>query len=497
MGEAGTMTTIETQLGAIRGRDTDVPGGGSVTEFRGIRYAEAPVGEMRFRPPVRTGPWEGTLEATSFGGRSLQAPQPEIMGGPGPGEPVEDCLFLNVTTPAADDARRPVLCWIHGGAFTIGSGNDYPAAALAGRNDLVVVTVNYRLGLLGFLDLSDLDDSYAGSGNNGIADQVAALEWIRDNIADYGGDPGNVTIAGESAGAMSVMALLASPAADGLYAKAMANSAGGFRARGDDDRLETVGAALPGDGAVLSRLLDASGDQLLVAQAALGLGIGPSVDGVVLTRTQEEAVADRSRAGVPLLIGSNADEGTLFYGVAGMDADVFEYMTSFLHGPVTKGGDVEAYRRALADAYPDEDGVATNLRIWNQFFRRPAVESAEVATAAGAGGWLYRFDLPSTAFGGALKACHAGEIAFTFDWFAGDGDMPGWTFHDRTDATRSLAQRWSATVAAFCRTGDPNGAGLPEWPRYSSDDRSVLVLDEPVRIEVDPDETDRKLWNEL
>ena len=491
------MVTIDTQLGTIRGRQTPVPGGdGTVLEFRGIRYAEPPVGERRFRPPVRTGAWDGELDATRYGNRSVQSPQPALMGGPGPGQPDEDCLFLNVTTPAADGAGRPVLCWIHGGAFTIGSGNDYPATALAGRNDLVVVTVNYRLGLLGFLDVSGADGSYAGSGNNGIADQIAALEWIRDHIADFGGDPGNVTIAGESAGAISVMALLASPAADGLYAKAMANSTGGFRGQGAD-HLGTLETVLAGEGTVLDRLLGASTDELLAAQVSLGLGISPTVDGHVLTRTQDEAVANRSAAGVPLVIGSNADEGTLFHGVAGFDADVFELLTSFLHDPVVKGGSTDRYAELLADTYPDDGSVERNLRIWNHFFRRPAVECAQVATDAGAGGWLYRFDLESTVFGGALKACHAGEIAFTFDWFAGDGDMPGWTFHARTDATQDLARRWSATVAAFCRTGEPNGAGLPEWPRYSGDDRSVLILADPPRIDLDPDETERKLWAEL
>ena len=490
------MVTIETQLGSIRGARPTAPDGGEVLEFRGVRYAEAPVGDLRFRPPVRTAGWSGTLDATRYGHRSVQTPPPAVLGGSGPGTPDEDCLVLNITTPAADDGARPVLCWIHGGAFTIGSGNDYPAAALAAANDLVVVTVNYRLGLLGFLDLGVLDASYAGSANNGIADQIAALEWIRDNIADFGGDPGNVTIAGESAGAISVMSLLASPAADGLYAKAVANSTGGFKPS-PVDLTPVVDPALPGDGPLLDRLRQASTDELLAAQAAVGFGVGACVDGTVVTRTLDDAVADRAAAGVPLLIGSNADEGTLFFGVAGMDAGIFDLMTSALPPAITKGASVDRYRELLAETHPQDDGVATNLRIWNHFFRRPAVEAAEIASRAGAGGWLYRFELDSTAFGGALKACHAGEIAFTFDWFAGDGDMPGWTFHDRTDVTRSLASRWSATVAAFARTGDPNGAGLPEWPRYSADDRRVLVLDDPVRIDVDPDETERKLWAQL
>lgn len=485
------MTTIETGSGAIEGIERD-----GVLEFRGIRYAEPPVGDLRFRPPVRTGSWTGTYDATTYGNRSVQSPPPAVLGGEGPGAPGEDCLSLNITTPAADGARRPVVCWIHGGAFILGSANDYPATSWVARNDIVVVTVNYRLGLLGFLDLSAHDPSYAGSANNGIADQIAALEWIRDHIADFGGDPGNVTIAGESAGAISVMALLASPAADGLYARTVANSTGGFKPE-VTDVASIIDPVVPGDGPLVDRLLGASTEQLLAAQAAAGFGLGSSVDGTVVTRTFDEAVAHASGDGVPLLAGSNADEGTLFLAVAAGNAEIFDLMTSALPPAVTKGGSVDRYRALLSEAHPDDDGVATNLRIWNHFFRRPAVEAAAIASEAGAGGWLYRFELPSTAFGGHLGANHAGEIAFTFDWFAGDGEMPGWTFHDRTEVTRTLAQRWSATVAQFARTGDPNGAGLPEWPHYTADDRRVLILDDPCRVEVDPDEADRMIWSQL
>lgn len=500
------MVTLQTGLGTIEGIE-----GEGVLEFRGIRYAEAPVGELRFRPPVRTGAWSATYDATTWGCRSVQNPAPEQLGGDGPGTIGEDCLVLNVTTPAdaaaGDTPGRPVLCWIHGGAFTIGSGNDYPAHELVRREDVVVVTVNYRLGALGFLDLSGLDASYAGSANHGIADQIAALGWIRDHIADFGGDPGQVTIAGESAGALSVMGLLASASADGLYHRAMANSTGGFRPDGSGDQvLDLFDQGLAGDAPLLERLRAASTDELRAVQAAAGFGFGSTVDGTIVTRSMDDAVARAARSGVPLLIGSNADEGTLFHAIAGGNADIFELMTAGLPVAVCQGGDVERYRSLLADAFPDEDpaadaGVARNLRIWNHFFRRPAVESAAAATEqgadAGAAGWLYRFELPSTAFGGALGATHASEIAFTFDWLAGDGPLPGWTFHDRTPTTRDVARAWSSAVARFVRTGDPNGPGLPAWPAYSSEDRSVLIIDDPLRVDVDPDEADRKVWDAL
>ncbi len=490
--ELDRMVKINVGNGRVEGIDA-----GEVLEFRGIRFAEPPVGELRFRPPVLR-PVTGDVDATSYGNRAAQAPAPEALGGVGPGEPDEDCLFLNVTTPAADGARRPVLCWIHGGAFTLGSANDYPAVDLAAANDLVVVTVNYRLGMLGFLDVSglDADEAYAGSANHGIADQITALQWIRDHIADFGGDPDDVTIAGESAGAMSVMSLLASPAADGLYAKAMANSTGGLKPA-PIDVASLVEPHLSGDGPLLERLRSADTATLLAVQQLAGFGFGGCIDGTIVTRTMSEAAADRSAAGVPLLIGSNLDEGTLFHAIAGFDESMFDLLTSALPEVVAGGAGADRYLASLEDAHPDADLTARNLMVWNEFFRRPAVDSAAVATEHGAGGWLYRFELPSTAFGGALGACHAGEIAFTFNWFAGDGEMPGWTFHDRTDDTKALADAWSSAVARFVRTGDPNGEGLPEWPRYSSDDRRVLVIDSPLRIDLDPDETARKRWSEL
>lgn len=487
------MVSLEVQNGRVEGIDA-----GEVHEFRGIRFAEPPVGDRRFQPPVLR-PLQGEVDATTYGNRSAQAPAPEALGGVGPGEPDEDCLFLNVTTPASaagSGSLRPVLCWIHGGAFTLGSANDYPARQLVGANDIVVVTVNYRLGMLGFLDLSGHDVAYAGSANHGIADQITALQWIRDHIADFGGDPDDVTIAGESAGAMSVMSLMASPSADGLYAKAMANSTGGLKPA-PADIASVVDGLIPGPGSLVDRVRSADPATLLAAQQAAGLGFGGSIDGTIVTRTMPEAVAHQSAAGVPLLIGSNADEGTLFHAVAGFDEGIFELLTSALPEVVADGAGAEAYLASLESAHPDASRTERNLMVWNEFFRRPAVESAAIATESGAGGWLYRFERPSDAFGGALAACHAGEIAFTFNWFDGSGDMPGWTFHDRTDDNRALADAWSGAVARFVRTGDPNGPGLPDWPRYSADDRRVLIIDSPLRVDLDPDEQARKRWSEL
>ena len=203
-----TMTPLTTRLGTIVGKSEN-----DIQSFQGIPYAKPPVGERRFRAPEPHGPWSGTLDATRLGNRAMQ---PETPVSPPSAEAFsEDCLSVDIYTPAADGRARPVLFWIHGGAYYIGSGNDHDGSVLAAQGDVVVVTVNYRLGVFGFLDLSKYDDDLAGSASNGLRDPILALTWVRDNIADYGGDPNNVTIFGVSSGGGSVNALLAAPSADG------------------------------------------------------------------------------------------------------------------------------------------------------------------------------------------------------------------------------------------------------------------------------------------
>jgi len=484
------MTIIDTRLGKVEGIST-----GSFLAFRGIRYAEAPTGNRRFLPAIPVSPWKDAFRATDFPNRAVQPPSAEIFGPAPPGETDEDCLSLNITTLSVEGSHRPVLFWIHGGGFTTGSANEYNGSILAIQGDVVVVTINYRLGLLGFLDLSTFGDEYAGSASNGIRDQILALEWVRDNIEDYGGDPGNVTIFGESAGGASVHALLAAPSADGLYHKAIAHSAGTSNTPPADlvpllaRRLEIERDEL------LDKLKNMSAEEILKTQMAIGAGGGGNIDGTVITRSTNEAILERGLDGVPLIAGTNRDEGTLFTAIM-PDSDTFEPMGRMLARSITSGDDPKPYIEALKAAYPEESAKDIYERIWVDMFRRACTESAERATAAGSGGWLYRFDLPSTFSHGGVKlgATHAAEIAFTFNIYS-DPDAPGLPFYDRNDSVvRELAKGWSNTIIAFARTGDPNGAGLPEWPKYSADDRQCLILDDHPRIERDPDEKHRKLW---
>ncbi|MEM7018650.1 MAG: carboxylesterase family protein, partial [Pseudomonadota bacterium] len=293
------MTIIDTQLGKIQGKSL-----GNIQAYFGIRFGQAPVGDLRFKPAVTEGPWQGTYDATRVRHQAMQPPPmpffTEIFGRPAE-EPTydEDCLFLNIYTPAADDNKRPVLYWIHGGGFTSGSGYDYDGRVLAEQGDVVVVTINYRLGLLGFMDMSAFGDAYQGSASNGVSDQILGLEWVRDNIADYGGDAGNVMIFGESAGAASVNGILAAPRADELYHRAIAHS--GSTASTPPQPIAPLLAGHLGveHDDLPAKLVGMSGEEIIAAQVAIGSGGGVCVDGAVVTRSTAQAIAERGTNGVP------------------------------------------------------------------------------------------------------------------------------------------------------------------------------------------------------
>ena len=487
------MATINTRLGAIEGVDDD-----GVQVFLGVRYGQPPTGDRRFKAARMAGPWRGAYDATRARHRSWQ-PKPEgifaeLMGRDGAAFSYdEDCLFLNIFTPGCDDGRRPVLFWIHGGAFGSGSGYDYDGTALAAQGDVVVVTINYRLGFPGFLDLSAYGDDYRGSASNGIGDQILALAWVGENIRDYGGDPDNVTIFGESAGAASVNSIIAAPTADGLYHRAIAHS--GTTAATPPI---PIAAGLAGhlevdpDG-LLDKLASLGGAELLNVQMASALPFGAVVDGAIVTRSTARAIAEQGAACVPYIAGSNANEGTLLS--MAVPAEGHAAITPMIAGMSLDGADPTEYLARLRAAYRDASDTRVFEHVWNDMFRRASMTTAAAATAANGCGWLYRFDLPSTIMEGSLGATHASEIAFTFNSFSRPR-RPGIVMHDGNDpVVVDLARKWSDTVLAFARTGDPNGAGLPEWPVYRADERRSLVLDgEPYVADASLDAKHMALW---
>lgn len=500
---------VATTAGKVRGREK-----AGLLQFRGIPFATA----ERFRPPRPVDGWDGVRDAVEFGAMAPQnkAPLESVIGGEmDPGR--EDCLFLNVFTPAADDTARPVMVWVHGGGFASGSGHIpwYDGSQLARAGDVVVVTLNYRLGALGGLHLGHLEPELAGSGANCLRDQVAALRWVRDNVAGFGGDPGNVTIFGESAGAMSVGALLGVPEAAGLFHKAILQSGAASNVQTPEvaewvtDRyLAEVGLSP----ASVEGLLDLSVDEVLRAQAAVEgqvlrgegpavhaaggvLAYQPCVDGTLMTRPPLEAIAEGASAGVPVLIGTTRDEWDLFHLSARQQGPLDEVRTRRRLGRIV-GGDraadiIDAYRSAHPDATFDDIVCAA---MTDRVFRIPAIRLAEAQAPHAPRVSMYRFDLASTSLAGLLRACHAIEIPFVF----GNLDKGGvdLLIGGLDDDARRLSHRCVEAWTSMARTGSPETGDLA-WPAYDLDRRATVVLDRSPAVEHDPAPEFRELWADV
>lgn len=497
-------TMVETTAGRVEGRDD-----GDLRVFRGIPFARPPVGPLRFRPPQPAEPWTGVRDARHAGPIAPQNPSPleQLFAANRP--PMdEDCLSLNVWTPGPDDGARPVLVWIHGGAFVTGSGATpwYDGTSFARRHDLVVVTINYRLGALGFLHLADLGgEAYASSGNVGMLDQVAALTWVRDNVAAFGGDPDNVTIFGESAGAMSVGTLMGMPAASGLFRRAVPQSGAASNAAERERATKVATEVLAALGlepttAGLTELHDVPVERLLDAQAQVVLrhapsriALSPVVDGTALPEPPLDAIASGSAAGVDLLTGTNLDETKLFIALdpsaSSIDETALMAQADEIFGPGAGSTAVEAYRTARPDATLADVGAAlTSDRI----FRVPAVRLAERQSAHTDRTYMYLFTWATPSFGGRLGSCHALEIPFVFNVL----DNPGVELFTGpvSGQTAELALAMHDAWAAFARIGDPDHAGLPHWPRYAPDDRATMLLGEQRAVELDPYGDELRLW---
>jgi para-nitrobenzyl esterase len=494
------MTIVETRNGKVEGAQE-----GSVQVWRGIPYAQPPTGNLRFMPPQAPANWEGVRDATNYGSAAAQLPGAlERLFGTAKVPSSEDCLYLNVWSSAADNAKRPVLFWIHGGAFVNGSGSTpwYNGKSFAEQGDVVVVTINYRLGVLGFLHLAELGGAeYASSGNCGILDQVAALEWVRDNIGAFGGDPNNVTIFGESAGSMSVATLLAVPQAQGLFHKAILQSGAAHNLRTAGlatKHTHSILEALEFNGTIeqlkevpVEKLLEAG--RLAVSRNPNGRIFQPVVDGKALPQLPVKAVAEGSVRGVPLLIGTTLEEMKLFTAFdptwQALDEDGIQKRCAGMVGEEIFG--------KVAPGYADYP-AATPLEKWTRLltdrtFWMPSIRLAE-AQVPNAPVWMYRFDWLSPAFGGKLGACHALEIPFVFNNLDKAGVVP---FTGDAPDRQALADAMHAGWIAFAKTGNPNTPTLPAWSAYDLTNRPTMLYNNQCKLENDPQRTERRLWDGL
>ena len=495
---------VETTSGKVEGKRTPE---GDVSLFRAIPYAAPPIGPRRFRPPQAAAPWTGVRDATRFGPASPQVAgvMEQLYGSTMQTD--EDCLTLNIWTPATDGGHRPVMVWIHGGAFLTGSGSIpwYDGRAFARSSGAVVVTINYRLGALGFLHLADLGgEAFASSGNVGLLDQVAALTWVRDNIAAFGGDPGNVTVFGESAGAFSIGTLLGLPAAQGLFRRAILQSGASSNVL-DRDRASSIATrllsqlGLAASAGGLAELLQIPFSTLLAAQDAVvndtftnhRLPFQPVVDGTALPRPPLDAIGDGSAADVTVLCGTNLEEMRLF---TLLDTELATGGEELLVTRATAalGQDaadvIAAYRAGRAGESTLDVFVAVSSDL---VFRMPAIRLLERQSAVNPDCYSYLFTMRSTSFGGGLGASHVMEIPFVFD----NLDRPGVAlFTGDPPGASQLAQRMHRAWGAFARYGDPNHPDLPNWPRYETGRRATMEFGSSCKVLDDPMGEERRLW---
>ncbi len=455
-----------------------------IHQYLGIRYAQAPVGDLRFRAPRSLPPSAQPIDASRYGDRNFQVGLvDEIYEGLElHGEESEDCLFLNVFAPGEPAQPVPVMVWIHGGAFQSGSGNEYDPSTLVRDGNALVVTVNYRLGIFGFFNLEKMGEEFIGSSNLGIQDQIAALRWVSENIAAFGGDPDNVTIFGESAGAASVLSLLGAPAAEGLFHKAIVCS-GAETLAPALDQLEALKSVLgiESDEACLDRLMAMPAPELSQLQQTAMFYAGPGVDGSVITRPACEAIKDGGAAGIPIMAGTTRDEGTL---LAPLFVPTEEIGIAMLYGLATSVGrdDGAAYMAFLEQQFGPGAVLAKMTRAWYDTFRASALRVAQSAAQHGAGGWVYNFEVDTDH---VLGIAHFADVPFTFKWL--DEGHPMLFVHPPTEANQRLAEHWSSTIVAFARTGDPNGQGLPQWPQYTPDAHPCLRLRHDPDVVANPD----------
>jgi para-nitrobenzyl esterase len=456
--------------------------------YLGIPFARAD----RWSPPAVL-PWDGTAPGTP-GPIAPQAPGAQFQRADLPQS--EDCLSLNVWTPAADDGARPVMVWIHGGAFRQGSNASplYRGETLATRGDVVVVSINYRLGALGFLAHPDIATDGV-SANWGLLDQIAALEWVRDNIAALGGDPTDVTVFGESAGAASVLMLCAAPAARGLFHKAVAQS--GAPLVSSAEAAAKLAEELAREVGVdrVARLRDVEASAIVAAQAKLDdprrvRTFTPCVDGVVLDRDPTAAIGAGSAAGIPMIIGTNVDEWKLW---APADPHSRDLDDERLRRRVERNlpGRSESVITAVRDARAARGELTNANDLWfaietERFFRVPALRCADAHAQHGPT-YVYLFGWGSPAMRGWLGACHGLEIAFVFG-NQGRDELAAFT-GSGPDAD-ALAERMMDAWLAFARTGDPSTPDLP-WPRHDPATRPTVVFDAHTRLEHAPRDAER------
>ncbi len=492
---------VETSHGKIRGYSRR-----GLIKFKGIPYAAPPVGELRFKPPAPVEPWEGLRDATQYSPVSIQPPSnlEDLFAEPLP-QSESECLTLNIWTQNLKDEKRPVMFWIHGGGFITGNGASLDGARLVLRGDVVVVSINYRLGYLGFFFMPDMPDTTA---NAGLLDMVAALEWVRKNISKFGGNPNNVTIFGESAGGMAVSSLLAMPSAKGLFHRAIPHSGAAnkfsynpvFGIKVYENLIQKLGVE-KGD---IEALRKSPAEDFIVPQVNAtelregGLRVGPVVDKNTLPEHPLEAISKGFAKDIDVFIGSNLDENKLFlmwtpkaFGLTeeGLNKTVNTLMR-FTKQKESKSMEIiDSYRELRKSPRDIADAILTDY-----MFRIPSIRLAEEQSKYQKNIYMYLFTWKSPFDGGKYGAMHALELPFVFG-LLGDRDIG--IFPRRSEETQKLSEQMMDAWLAFARTGNPNHENIPELPPYDQEKRATILFNKEVTVEQDPYRNERAVWDNI
>jgi para-nitrobenzyl esterase len=476
--------TVRTPSGTLRGEQS-----GGALQFRGVPFAEPPVGPLRFRPPVKIKPWTGERDATRFGASPMQSGEPGM-------DHSEDCLYMNIWTPASPPihAPFPVYVWIHGGGFTGGHAFEsmYDGTILT-QEGVICISVAYRLGVFGFLDLEPLlGAEYAGSANNGLRDLIAALAWIQENISAFGGDPKRVTIGGESAGAKLTDILMGIPAAQPLFHQMISESGGAERvwtrdqsktvAHGFGDEWHSLSGSEP------STVLNAPADKLIQAQKQFVAAwpqhfpLRCQIDGTLVPLRPIESISGGSSRGKRLLIGTNRDESALFIGPHPQKdpgaADLGNLAS----------GDFSAVYKKYREVYPQMTDEQLRIRaVTAEEYWIPSMRVADAHVKGGGNAWMYRLDFAETS--GFLRGYAFHSLDVRLVW-----NRPS-ALAENAVAEADLAHQMHQAWTGFLRDELPTGAGVPQWPEYNATTRPTMVFDTQNHVEQKPQEAELRLWD--
>jgi para-nitrobenzyl esterase len=493
------MAIIETKSGKVQGYKEN-----EVEVYKGIPYGKTPVDDLRFLPPVAIEPWKGVLDASKYGSCAYQG-YTQLEEWFGKIEPEsENCLNLNIWTPAADDEKRPVMFWIHGGAFIIGSGIDlmYDGSALAKRGDVVVVTINYRLGALGYLYIPGV------TANVGQLDQIAALEWVRDNIESFGGDPDNVTIFGESAGGLAVVTLCAMPAAKGLFHRVIAHSAPFFDPEVSEKNSKGLMRMLKLKKGDIDGLRNIPPEKIIETQNAYMaknptdiLAFRPLIDGTTIPKHPLIAFQNGECKNIDFMIGSNLDEAKLFTALdpsfnemvkSGGENALIGYLATMGIDAERSRTIVDTYKKAREGKFSTEPKELMNVLITDYIFRISTIRLLEAQRKYQPNTFNYLFTMESP--NEDLGAAHAVELPFVFNTL----DAPGMDeFAGKGPEVEALSKKMMDAWIAFAKTGNPNHEGIPDWPSYDVEKRATMFLGKECKITNAAFDKEREAWDGL